>query len=254
MHPLHAFAGLLRSLAIYYGHPLRHRRLKALYEPFIRRGDLAVDTGAHVGNHTRALRALGARVLAVEPQPHFAGFLDLAFGRDPGVTVIRGALGAEPGRGQMRISSRHPTVSTLDKDWQAERAQDPAFRGTRWDREESVEVTTLDALIDVHGPPGLLKIDAEGAEPAILAGLSRPIRTVIFEILPAARDAAVLCVDRLVELGWGRFNWTIGEQAVLQSHWVGEDDVRDMIDGLFERSRASEPVRERNVFAIHDGV
>ena len=35
--------GLLRSLAIYHAIPLRQRRLKNLYRPFVRPGDLVFD-------------------------------------------------------------------------------------------------------------------------------------------------------------------------------------------------------------------
>ena len=48
----------------------------------------AFDLGAHVGNRVRALRRLGARVIAVEPQPDFARILRLFFGRDAGVTIV----------------------------------------------------------------------------------------------------------------------------------------------------------------------
>nr|HMT20580.1 hypothetical protein [Promineifilum sp.] len=64
-------AGVLRSLAIYYA-PGRVRRLTHFYTPFIRPDDLCFDVGAHVGNRIAAWRRLGARVVAVEPQPQDA--------------------------------------------------------------------------------------------------------------------------------------------------------------------------------------
>ena len=40
-----------------------------LYGQFVRPGDLVFDVGAHVGDRIAAFRRLGARVVAVEPQP-----------------------------------------------------------------------------------------------------------------------------------------------------------------------------------------
>ncbi|MFN4087767.1 MAG: FkbM family methyltransferase, partial [Alphaproteobacteria bacterium] len=68
-------AGLVRSVAIYYGQPWRMARMRRFYSAFLEPGDLAFDIGAHVGNRTRAMRATGAHVVAVEPQPLFYRFL-----------------------------------------------------------------------------------------------------------------------------------------------------------------------------------
>ena len=42
---------------------------------FLRPGDLYFDIGAHVGNRIRAARQIGARVVAVEPNPELTVFL-----------------------------------------------------------------------------------------------------------------------------------------------------------------------------------
>ena len=43
--------------------------MDALYARFLRAGDLAFDIGAHVGDRVSSFRRLGARVVALEPQP-----------------------------------------------------------------------------------------------------------------------------------------------------------------------------------------
>src|SRR5262245_33445730 len=96
--------GLLRSLAIYHAIPLRQRRLKQFYRPFVRAGDLVFDIGAHVGNHSRSFVSLGCRVVAVEPQPDFARLLRLLFSRRTNVRVIEAGVGASPGRASLSIS------------------------------------------------------------------------------------------------------------------------------------------------------
>ncbi|MFQ5923871.1 MAG: FkbM family methyltransferase, partial [Anaerolineales bacterium] len=80
--------GFARSLAIYYGLPLRAWQLSQLYGQFIRGGDLCFDVGAHVGNRLRALSRLGAYVVGVEPHPVFAKFLRKSYGDWRGVVIV----------------------------------------------------------------------------------------------------------------------------------------------------------------------
>ncbi|HUF37196.1 MAG TPA: FkbM family methyltransferase [Anaerolineales bacterium] len=240
--------GLLRSLVVYYGHPLRHTRLKRLYREFVRPGDLVIDAGAHAGNHTRAFLALGSRVVAVEPQPLFAWFLGRVFGRNHDATILQTALGAQPGRAILQISSRTPTVSTLDGGWRGRVGRSPSFRNVRWDRQVEVAVDTLDGMIAALGRPAFIKIDAEGSEAEILRGLSAPVPALCFEVLPAAMETAPACIDRLAGLGFQRFNWTAGERAKLDPDWVSSNTIKAMLAGL------PRGAREYNIFARCDGL
>ena len=86
--------GLIRSLAVYHAVPLRQPRLRRLYAKFAGPGDLAFDLGAHVGNRTRALAALGCRVVALEPQPDFARLLRAGAVDLPGRRCLDGFYGA----------------------------------------------------------------------------------------------------------------------------------------------------------------
>src|SRR5262245_6321362 len=84
-------AGFGRSLLTYYGQPWRITALRRHYGALIEPGDLVFDVGAHVGNHSRALAGLGARVVAIEPQAEFARWLRCLFRGDPRVTVLETA-------------------------------------------------------------------------------------------------------------------------------------------------------------------
>ena len=219
--------GLARSLAIYHAIPGRQRRLRTLYAQFVRAGELAFDVGAHAGNRVRALSALGARVLALEPQPDFQRLLRLVVGRDPRVTLIEAAVGAMPGRATLALSERTPTVTTLAGDWREARSRDADFAGVQWNRHLEVEVTTLDRLIAQHGVPAFVKIDVEGHEAAVLAGLSQPIAALSFEYLPAALESVDACLQRLATLGDYRFNWSLGESFTLAAPgWLDAEALR----------------------------
>lgn len=218
--------GLARSLAIYRAIPFRARRLRRLYAPFVQAGDLVFDIGGHVGNRADAFVSLGCRVIIVEPQPEFARLLRRRFARQASVHVIEAAVSDAPGRAELAISDRTPTVSTLVSSWRDARAGDAGFSRVRWNRRVDVETTTVDRLIERYGVPSFMKIDVEGAEPHVLAGLTRPLAALSFEYLPGDLDRARTCVDRLLELGLYRFNWSAGESGWLSSEvWLDREGL-----------------------------
>jgi FkbM family methyltransferase len=218
--------GLIRSLAIYHGIPLRQPRLRRFYAQFVSPGELVFDLGAHAGNRTRAFAAMGCRTVAVEPQPDFARLLRLFFARSPLVHVIEAAVGGVQGHTPLFISERHPTVTTTAAPWHDTRAGEPDFAGVRWDRRIDVPATTVDRLIERFGVPAFIKIDVEGSEPAVLAGLSQPVRALSFEYLPRALDYAEACTARLGALGSYRYNWSIGESYRLAAdEWMTAAEI-----------------------------
>ena len=218
--------GLLRSLAVYHGIPQRQRRLRQLYSLFAGPGDLTFDIGAHAGNRTRALAALGCHVVSLEPQADFARLLRLFFSRHPRVSVIEAAVGDHTGRATLSISDRSPTMTTLATEWRDARQQDSLFTGVKWNRSVDVKLITLDTLIARFGRPAFIKIDVEGAEPQVLAGLTQPVTALSFEYLPHALSYTQACVERLLGLGHYQFNWSSGESYELASgRWMAGYEV-----------------------------
>lgn len=211
---------MLRSLLTYYAIPGRIRRLTRFYAQFIRPGDLCFDIGAHVGNHTFALHRLKARVIAVEPQPPFTRLLQRWFGSRPGITIRAEAIGPVRGTASLAVSSRTPTVSTLSAAWTHLPEQTPSFARVTWDHQITVPVLSLDDLITEYGLPAFCKIDVEGYELEVLRGLSQTIPLLAFEFLPAVREIALFCLDRLAELGDYEYNWSVGEHMQLNANWV----------------------------------
>ncbi|WP_028672600.1 FkbM family methyltransferase [Saccharospirillum impatiens] len=229
--------GLWRSLLMYYGIPGRQSRMRRCYGQFIRSGDLCFEIGAHVGNRVLAWRTLGAKVVAVEPQPLLMQTLRNRYGQDPGVTLVEEALGAEPGEATLFISTRTPTVTTLSRDWISQVQQDPSFQSVQWDRDVTVPVTTLDALIEAHGEPRFCKIDVEGFELAVLQGLSRPIAALSFEYIPASIGTALGCIERLEALSHYEYNLAPGETHRLSfERWLAPGEMARVLESTREGS------------------
>ncbi len=238
---LSELAGVIRSLIIYRARPGRARRMMDFYAGFVHPGALCLDVGAHVGDRLAAFRGLGARVVAVEPQPHLARLLRRFHGSDPDVTILEVALGSAPGEAELRINRRNPTLSSLSPAWLGTVAASPRFPGERWDRIVRVPLVTLDTLIAEYGVPAFAKIDVEGFEQEVLAGLSHPLPALSFEVLPETAEAAVACVWRVAALGPYRFNISPGESfAWGLRDWVGPTEMADWLRRMGQGMEAGE--------------
>jgi FkbM family methyltransferase len=203
--------GVVRSAMIY--HRRDHvARMTRFYRPLVRSGDLVFDIGAHVGDRTRAFLRLGCRVVAVEPQPALSTLLKLMHLGNRHVKVVAAALSDGAASVKLAVNTKNPTVSTASADFiQAAKAGAPGWEGQIWDRELQVRATTLDALIARHGMPAFVKIDVEGFEDRVLAGLSHAVPALSFEFTTHQKHVAFRTLERLRSLGAYRFNVCLGE-------------------------------------------
>jgi FkbM family methyltransferase len=217
---------IFRSLRIYYGDRPRAAAMDRLYAGFVRRGDLVFDVGAHVGDRVASFRRLGARVVAVEPQPALIKVLRLLYGRRAGVAIEAVAVGRGIGSASMMINADNPTVSTASAAFVNAARDAPGWETQRWSGAVTVEVTTLDALIEKHGVPAFIKLDVEGFEAEALLGLSCPVQALSFEFTTIQRDVARVCIERCVALGYRRFNAALGEsQTFVHADWAGGEAI-----------------------------
>lgn len=223
---------LRRSFDVYYRDAKRTGRMDTLNAHFVRPGALAFDVGAHVGDRTASFLRLGARVVAVEPQPRVFRALRLIHGRTPQATLIQSAIGAAPGTATLYVNSANPTVSTASSALVEAAPDAPAWQDQSWDHHITVPVTTLDALIDTHGLPDFVKLDVEGFELEALHGLSKPLPALSFEITMLQRDIGLACLDRLDALGPYQFNFSLGEDHKLLPTWIGFDTMKAYLHAL----------------------
>jgi FkbM family methyltransferase len=228
-----AARGVFRSLRIYYGDRQRRGALDRHYARFVAAGDLVFDIGSHVGDRVAAFRRLGARVVAVEPQPALARTLRLLFGHDRSVVVVEAAVGREAGAVALKLNLDNPTLSTASEAFIAASRGAPGWEGQHWIRTVQVPVTTLDGLIACHGRPSFIKIDVEGYEAEVLAGLAAPAPALSFEFTTIQRDVACACVARCAAIGYGAFEASLGESLAFEhGRKLGAAEITDWLMGL----------------------
>lgn len=228
-----ALQTLRRSLDVYYGDAERDAAMDRMYARFVKPGGLAFDVGSHVGDRIGSFRRNGARVIALEPQPLCARVIREIYAEDSNVTLIEKACGPKAGSLTLHINSANPTVTTASADFVKAADGAGGWEGQSWDHTIEVPVTKLDDLVAQFGRPDFIKIDVEGFEEDVIAGLSKAVPALSFEFTTIQRDVAFECLDRLARLGRYTFDIALGESQTMElGRWVAADDMRRMIEAL----------------------
>ncbi len=228
-----ALASLRRSLDVYYGDAPRDAAMDKLYAALLPKGGLAFDVGSHVGDRIGSFRRCGARVVALEPQPLCARVIREVYAGDNDVTLVEAACGPTPGSLTLHINSNNPTVTTASKDFVKAADGAGGWEGQVWDKAIEVPVTTLDGLISKYGRPDFVKIDVEGFEADVLAGLSQPLPCLSFEFTTIQRDVAYQCLDRLAAIGNYKFDIALGESQKLSfDRWITKAEMAEHVRAL----------------------
>lgn len=196
------------------------------YSRFLTESDVAFDIGANVGNRTVVFSRLSRIVVAVEPQDHCMAVLRRNFGKNPKVKLVAKAVGPQEGRAEMFLCDVN-CMSSLSPAWITTVRQSGRFSDLRWERKRTVDVTTLDKLINEFGMPAFIKVDVEGYEYEVMRGLSTPVKALSFEFVPEYLQCCYQCVDHLSTLGTVHFNYSIGESMQFElPSWVGATDIK----------------------------
>lgn len=149
----------------------------------VKRGGIFIDAGANVGLYTlRAAPLVGptGSVVSIEPGKVAADQLEANLALNPGFTqvkVVRKAASDKPGTAVLHHIQLgdDPQAFSLLSDGRATEG-------------ETVEVTTVDQLVEQFGLPRVdcIKMDVEGAEPMLIEGARQTIERhhpiILFEI------------------------------------------------------------------------
>ncbi len=202
------------------------RRQKRLFSGIVGPGSLVFDIGANIGEYSRAFYSLGAVVLAVEPQPQLAAYLERRFAGVADITVLEAAVSTSPGIADLYLASVD-ALASFDPSFHGDEQTEHA--GFSWARSITVSTTTLDALVDEYGQPDLVKVDVEGHEERVLQGLRKSRPPIFFEV-SRARGLPVL--DLLDARGYRRYRIRPGESGRWADQgWLDAETVRRRLQG-----------------------
>ncbi len=199
-------------------------RRAALYKNWIKPGDLVFDIGANLGNRTRVFASLGARVVAVEPQPHCYWALRWLLKFNPRAMAIRAAVSFDNTPKVFTQRETHVLSSMRDRRFEVIDSDAEAHRTA--EVEYLVPCVTLDEFVTQYGVPVFTKIDVEGYEPEVLRGLTRPAGTLSFEVVPRLREHIEECLTRLEAIGYRQFQFSPNESMQLPDGWLDGGAIR----------------------------
>jgi len=151
----------------------------------LRRGLVAIDCGANVGNVTAAFAARNAEVYAFEPNPAAYRVLEARFARASRVHCSPAAVTTRDGTAKLYL---HRNSASDPVKWSTGSSLYPEKGNV--DPDAAVEVQTIDLsrfIASLGRPVHLLKLDVEGAEIEVLerlldTGQLRHIRHVLVEL------------------------------------------------------------------------
>ncbi|AEV99266.1 hypothetical protein A4D02_32210 [Niastella koreensis] len=183
-----------------------HQREVAFYRSFLpNHCSLIFDIGAYDGHKTAAFLKIANKIVCCEPDAHNFRTLRIRF-RNSGSSVVleNKAISDHPGTELFFIHHAGSAFNTLNPKWKQILETDLENRWNekiKFHDEVSIQLTTLDRLIDQYGRPDFIKIDVEGYELTVLKGLSQKVPYISFEcLLPECKTELLDCLARLYQL------------------------------------------------------
>lgn len=184
LRPLRQLVFRLRGSNYFQNQVDFHRR-------FIGKDSLVFDVGANRGQSAEIYLALGARVIAFEPQADLHKEILQVCNRNSRLKIVPMGLGDTEETRTFYITS-YDQVASLRDDWEGIRIG-----------ETSIEITTLNRQIERFGLPDYCKIDVEGWEPQVINGLDTPIPLISFEYHQSDTETATAkkVLEKIAGLG-----------------------------------------------------
>lgn len=183
---------------------LKERKMLNFYSKFIDPNDLCFDVGANIGERTELFYKLGAKVITLEPQSSCYKVLQNKFSENKNIIVLPFALGRIEKQDELLICHETSECSTLSQKFVSVYSN---YSNLHWQKKEKIQVTTLDKVIEKYGSPKFIKLDVEGYESEVLAGLNNKVKYIAFEFNRPLISDTLLCLERLKEIGNCRCNF-----------------------------------------------
>jgi len=185
---------------------------------------LLFDIGANRGDAVVAGLNFGfGKIVAVEAAPRMYSLLVRNFIYEPKVIPLRFAIAETNDERVEFYECVEDGLSSLEKGW----LTDPnmPYHGKKF---TTIEVTTctLDFLIEQYGNPDLVKIDVEGAESQVLAGLTKKPKNLSFEWTINTLDEHIEQLRRLKEVN----GYTEYALQYITHHLAKPDEYRPLDD------------------------
>ena len=220
--------------------------LRNFYGALLPPGVLVFDIGANIGLYSSVFSSLGAKVVALEPNPDCVRHILLSH---DGVLIetLQAAAGPRNGLAMISLSDKMDPISTMSEDWmESIQRVHPDYAG-QWSKRVAVPVVTLDTVIQHFGVPYFIKIDVEGFEEKVLDGLSTQPALLSFEFNTAFLQATFRCLDYKLFSDDSLFNFAFGDPSVFAlSKWVGREDLKRILGTMSQSVGAGE--RQGDIF------
>jgi FkbM family methyltransferase len=209
----------------------QRKAMLALYGQFVPNGSLVFDVGANKGTYVEMFQELGARIVAMEPNPALHERLNILAQRG-NLVLEKCAVGDRPGTATLNVCS-DPGMSTLSDRWLKTAQTSEIHSGVTWNATVEVPVTTLNDLAQKHGIPHFVKIDVEGFEKETLLGMSFAPQGLSFEFHVDLMDIATTCLRHPVFAAGYTFNYISGLDPEFKlSKWLQTIDMIDLLNQL----------------------
>lgn len=177
------------------------------------------DIGAYDGGKAQEVYDfIDKDIVCCEPNPYSFEKLQHRFNDKPSVRVLNVAVDEEVGNVVLNVSRRHAPISSIEKKW----VEKSRFAGNAdengvpytWDERVEVQSVNLDWLVENYGIPSTIKVDVEGAEYAVIKGLSKfmPECEISLEFNEEFLVDSIACMEWLHDLGWNRFGLIDGDE------------------------------------------
>lgn len=221
--------------------PFGRRQLKKFYSELIQPGEMCYDIGAGMGQRADAWLALGAQVVCIEPQSDRMARLEKRFTGNNNLHTIRKAISNEKRMAIMHVNEAPLGAGTLTESTARIAISQHNPFSNKWEKEEPVEITTFDEVINSHGMPDFCQISASGYEVEILSGLTYSLKNIAFGYMTHAPQYALECLTKLEQFGNYEYKWTYEDETEFATpRWVNTHAMRTVLRGFHAHERSGD--------------